>query len=126
MSNPLLQPRSTEPETKMSEEKNEGQEAEAKVKRGTRRVERQEESAEASIRKKIVSIRAGHTTGGYCDTEALHNEEKKLYHILAVRLEEAEAKHGTHFKAEFQHPTVRALKLEINGLSYKPQLVVKE
>jgi len=86
----------------------------------------EEEGAESRCRAKIKSIREGHTTGGYIATEALQEEEKKLWRILTDKLAVEEKKHGTHHRAEFQHPEVRRLRVELNGLAFKPQLVVKE
>lgn len=102
-----------------------------KDQRGPRSVQREAGSTEAQevkaeLRKKIVSIRAGHTTGGYCETEKLIAEEKKLHAILATELEAAEKKHGTNHRSELQHPEVRAIKVELAGLAYKPRLVVSE
>lgn len=112
-------------------EKQNPETSEAETKPRARGVQRKAGSTsaqaiKAALRKKILSIRAGHTTGGYCDTEALINEEKKLHAILATELEAAEKKHGTHHRSELQHPEVRAIKVELAGLAYKPRLVVEK
>lgn len=84
------------------------------------------ETIKAGFRKNIRQIREGHLTGGYCDSEALKGEEKKLYAVLATELEEAKAKFGYSPDPKFKHPTIRAIELELNGLSWKPRLVVAE
>lgn len=76
------------------------------------------------LRKEIKAIREGHRTGGYCETEELHAQEKALWRILSEDLEAAKKKHGYSPDPKFKHAEVRALELEINGLSWKPQLVV--
>lgn len=77
-------------------------------------------------RKQIKAIREGHLTGGYVETEALHAEEKKLDKILRKELDEAKEKHGYSPDPKFKHPEIRALELELHGLSWKPLLVVSE
>lgn len=109
-------------------------EEEAKVKSGPRGLQRGTSSEEArereeiksGLRKKIRSIREGHTTGGYCDTDTLVAEEKKLHAILATELEEAKAKHGYSTDPKFKHPDIRKLELEINSLAFRPRLVVAD
>lgn len=95
---------------------------------GTGSLQRSEESERGKIkeqlRKKIRSIREGHNTGGYCETEALQAEEKKLHAILSTELEEAKAKFGYSPDPKFKPSQVRTIELELNGLSYKPKLVV--
>lgn len=99
--------------------------------RGTGSLQRSKESEErnsikAELRKKIKGIREGHTTGGYCESEALKAEEKKLHAVLSTELEEAKSKFGYSPDPKFKHPTIRALELERDGLSFKPRLVVAE
>lgn len=77
-------------------------------------------------RKQIKSIREGHYTGGYVETEALHAEEKKLDKLLRKELEAAKEKHGYSPDPKFKHAEIRALELELHGLSWKPLLVVSE
>lgn len=79
-------------------------------------IQREESAGEKKIRATIKAIREGHTTGGYCDTEALKAEEKKLHAILATKLEAAEK--------ERDQPAIKSLNREINSLAYKPRLVV--
>lgn len=93
---------------------------------GLQREAGRERNTKDWLRQKIQAIRAGHLTGGYCETEALHAEEKKLDKILRKELEDAKAKHGYSPDPKFKHAEVRALELELNGLSWKPELVVKE
>jgi len=98
--------------------------AKAEAVTGAGSLQRKEGSVEevkADLRKKIRSIREGHGTGGYCDTEALKAEEKKLHHVLSVEIEEAEAKHDHQSQA-----IATANKRELAGLSYRPKLVVAE
>ena len=91
-----------------------------------RRQESEGERSKRELRQKIRSIREGHTTGGYCDSEALVVEEKKLHAILSKELDEAKAEHGYSPDPKFKHPTIRTIEVELNGLSYKPRLVVAE
>lgn len=77
------------------------------------------------LRKNIKAIREGHTTGGYCETEALHAEERKLDKVLRKDLAAAKEKHGYSPDPKFKHPEIRAIELELHGLSWKPELVVK-
>lgn len=77
-----------------------------------------------TLRKERMAIKEGHTTGGYCDTEALHAKEKEIWKVLSEDLAAAKEKHGYSADPKFKHPEIRALELEINGLSWKPQLVV--
>jgi hypothetical protein len=78
----------------------------------------------AILRTNIKAIREGHLTGGYCDTEKLHAAERALHPILTKELEAAKAKHGYSPDPKFKHPEIRVLELELNGLSWKPRLVV--
>jgi hypothetical protein len=102
-------------------------EEEAKTQRGSGGMERQARSdgKKEELQRKVKAIREGHLTGGYCDTEALHAEERKLDKIIRAQLEEAKAKHGYSPDPKFKHPEIRALELELHGLSWKPELVVK-
>jgi hypothetical protein len=75
------------------------------------------------LRREIKAIREGHLTGGYCETETLHAQEKKLDKILRAELEESKAKHGYSPDPKFKHPEIGVLELELNGLSWKPLLV---
>ncbi len=77
------------------------------------------------LREKILSIRHGHTTGGYCDSETLKVEEKKLHKILSAELAEAKEKFGYSPDPKFKHANIRAIEVELYGLSWKPELVVK-
>lgn len=102
---------------------------EEKTERRPGGIQREAEGDEAkvqAIRKNIKAIREGHTTGGYCETEKLKEEEKKLYGVLSKKVEAAKARHGYSPDPKFKHPDIRALELEINGLSYKPLLVAQE
>jgi hypothetical protein len=80
----------------------------------------------AELRSRIHSIRAGHMTGGYCDTERLVIEERKLHALLAPELEQLKLKHGYSPDPKFKHGAIRAVELELNGLAYKPKLVEME
>lgn len=94
---------------------------------GTRGLQRDEkEKVKAELRHKILSIRQGHTTGGYCDSEALKAEEKKLDKVIRVELAEAIEKHGYSADPKYKHKEVREIEVELNGLSWKPTLVVKD
>lgn len=108
----------------MSEEKNKTQ-----VESRTGGLQRQESSREKEkreLRKKIRSIREGHLTGGYCETEALQAEEKKLYAILKQEFDELTAQHGYSPDPRFKHKDIRTVEVELNGLSWKPRLVVAQ
>lgn len=85
-----------------------------------------DESEAKKIRQTIKAIREGHTTGGYCETEKLQAEEKKLWKILQAKLDDAKERHGYSTDPKFKHAEIRALELEINGLSWRPTLVVKQ
>jgi len=87
---------------------------------------RQREKIKDELRKKIQVIRQGHHTGGYIETEKLHEEEKKLDAILRTELEEAKQQHGYSPDPKFKPEAVRKIELELNGLSWKPRLVVAE
>lgn len=95
---------------------------------GTHTLQRDEgrEIEKQKLRQKIRSIREGHTTGGYCDSEALKVEEKKLDKILRAELKEAIDRHGYSPDPRFKAKEVRDIEVELNGLSWKPTLVVKE
>lgn len=82
------------------------------------------EDVKAELRQRIKAIREGHTTGGYCDTEKLKQAERPLYDILTDELEEAKKRHGYSTDPKFKHAAIRNLELEINGLAFKPRLVV--
>lgn len=97
-----------------------------KIESGTGSLQREASSDEGKVeklRKEILAIRAGHTTGGYCDSESLQQKEKVLWKILSAKLEVAKKKHGYSPDPKFKHPEIRALELELNGLSWKPILV---
>lgn len=99
-------------------------ESETKTQRGAGALQRDPSKTEgqihdevlAGLRQKIRSIREGHATGGYCDTAALHVEEKKLDAILRTDLEAA--KEGSIEQ--------RNIKRELASLSYRPRLVVAQ
>jgi hypothetical protein len=109
-------------------------EKEAQAKPGTSSLQRQESGGESqereqvkkNLRKKIIAIRQGHATGGYCETEQLIGEEKKLHAILSSELEQLKARHGYSPDPKFKHPEIRAVEVELHGLSFKPRLVVAE
>lgn len=113
-----MQSRTGEPRNTVNEK--------TKVESGTGSLQRREGSDKEKLRQKIRSIREGHTTGGYCETESLHAEEKKLDKILRAELKEAIDKHGYSPDPRFKHKLVREIEVELNGLSWKPTLVVKE
>lgn len=114
----------------MNESTNQSQSPQGKNPSGTGSLQRSEEGerseVKAALRKKIRSIREGHSTGGYCETEKLHQEERKLHAILSTELEEAKAKHGYSPDPKFKPAAVRTIELELNGLSWKPKLVVAQ
>jgi len=87
------------------------------------KTEQKAEAHKDELRKNITAIRQGHLTGGYCDTDKLRAEEKKLHVILAKDLEDAIKKHGYSPDPKFKHAEVRSIELELNGLSYKPKMV---
>jgi hypothetical protein len=80
--------------------------------------------AKATLRKKIEAIRKGHVTGGYCETEALKEAEKELHKVLSAELEAEIKTHGYSPDPKFKAPSIRALEIELNGMAYKPKLVV--
>lgn len=86
---------------------------------GAREVEKQK------LRREVEAVRRGYTTGGYCETEKLQEKEKPLAKLLAQELDELKQKHGYSPDPKFKHPEIRAVEVELNGLSWKPQLVVK-
>lgn len=87
---------------------------------------REREGIKAEVRKKIRAIREGHNTGGYCETEKLIEAEKPLHAILSAELEELKRRHGYSPDPKFKHPEIRAVEVELHGLSFKPRLVVAE
>lgn len=102
-------------------------EEEDKAERGPSGLQRTESSSKKQqLRNEILAIRQGHTTGGYCDTEKLHAKEKLLDKVLRKELKEAIEKHGYSPDPRFKHRDVREVEVELNGLSWKPTLVVKE
>lgn len=109
----------------MSEEKNETK-TESRPGRIQRSAEsgKERETIKAHLRKNIREIREGHHTGGYCQTEELIYEEKQLYAILSSELEEAKAEFGYSPDPKFKPAQVRAIEVELNGLAFKPKLVV--
>lgn len=100
---------------------NENQE---KTSAGTGAIQR--DAQKAKLRKEIKAVREGHGTGGYCETETLHEKEKALYKILSAELDAAKEKYGYSPDPKFKHPEIRTLELELNGFSWKPTLVVKQ
>jgi len=108
----------------MNESKTQVEPRTDRLQRGTQSQER--EGIKKGLRKNIQAIREGHLTGGYCESEALKAEEKKLYAILATELEEAKARHGYSPDPKFKHAEIRKIELELHGLSWKPKLVVAE
>jgi hypothetical protein len=105
-------------------EKTETQRGASGLQRETSSGETQRQEIKAELRKKIQAIRQGHTTGGYCETEKLVAEEKKLHAILCTELEELKLKHGYSPDPRFKHRDIRAVEVELNGLAFKPKLVV--
>jgi len=105
-------------------EKTETQRGPGSVQRETSSGETQRQEFKAELRKKIQAIRQGHATGGYCETEKLIGEERKLHAVLCTELEELKLKHGYSPDPRFKHPTIRAVEVELNGLSFRPRLVV--
>jgi len=87
---------------------------------GARSLQREASRTEAiqEQRKKVQAVRQGHATGGYCESESLKAEEKILAKILSEAIE--------HAKKIGDDVTVRSYTREINGLSWKPRLVVAE
>ncbi len=85
---------------------------------------RAEENSIKALRQKQLSIKEGHGTGGYCDTEALLEVERQIFKLQSKALAEAKEKHGYSPDPKFKHPDVRRLELEVNGLAYKPKHVV--
>lgn len=111
----------------MNESKTQVESGPHSLQQGTSSSEAKErEQIKSDLRKKILSIRQGHATGGYCETEALKAEEKKLHAILSTELEECKAKHGYSTDPKHKHPEIRKLELEINGLAFKPRLIAAE
>jgi hypothetical protein len=113
----------------VNEEKEKAERGPASLQRGPRggeSAEGQREKRKAELRTKIRSIREGHTTGGYCDTEKLKIEEKELHKLLSEEFEAACAIHGYSPDPKFKHKAVRDLEVELNGLSWKPKYVVAE
>lgn len=99
----------------------------AKVESGPDSLQRKEKgSSIEALRKKRVAIKEGHLTGRYCDTEALIEVEKEIYTTLSKDLEAAKKKHGYSPDPKFKHAEIRALELEINGLAFRPRLVVAD
>ena len=86
----------------------------------------QRDEEKTVLRKNIKAIREGHLTGGYCDSEELQAEEKRLSKLLREDLEAARKEHGHTQDPKFKHADVRRIELELNGLSWKPTLVAKE
>lgn len=93
-----------------------GQEKKGHTQSGAGGIQRETSAGEIKIREQIESIREGHTSGGYIDTEALHDEEKKLHAILLTKLEAAEK--------ENDRAAIKSITREINGLAFRPRLVV--
>ncbi len=86
---------------------------------------REREEVKAELRQRIKAIREGHATGGYCDTDKLKEAERPLWQLLTEDLEAAKKKHGYSPDPKFKHPEIRVIELELNGLAFKPELVVK-
>jgi hypothetical protein len=81
----------------------------------------EKERIKEGYRKKIRSIREGHITGGYCETEILQQAEKSLASILNTELEEIE-RSGQPGQAQ----RIFAIERELRGFSWKPRLVVAQ
>lgn len=110
---------------------NESQSQSPQAVNGTGGLQRRSESREAEVikaglRQNIKAIREGHLTGGYCKTEELVAEEKKLHAILSKELETAKRDYGYSPDPKFKHPTIRAIEVELHGLAFKPKLVVAD
>ncbi len=110
----------------MNEEKTKTQSGPGSIQRQTKGDESERQRIKGKFREEIKAIREGHATGGYCDTEKLKASERKLHGVLATELEELKAKFGYSPDPKFKHPSIRAVEVELYGLSYKPELVVKE
>lgn len=109
------------------EQKTKTQPGTGSVQRRTSREEVSErEKIKANLRIEVRSIREGHGTGGYCNTEKLVAVERKLHAILSTELEELKAEHGYSPDPKFKHPHIRAVEVELNGLAFRPKLVVAE
>jgi len=95
----------------------------AKVESGPRSLQREAleggSDEELTLRQKIKAIRQGHTTGGYCDTEALHAAEKQLAPFLHDRIAICTEQHS--FDAV---QAKRITERELASLAWKPRLVV--
>lgn len=118
----------TQRKTNMNEEtKTQTQQGTGSLQRRESREEIGErEKIKANLRLEIRSIREGHGTGGYCQTEKLVAVEKKLHAILSTELEALKKEHGYSPDPKFKHPNIRAVEVELNGLSFRPRLVVAE
>jgi len=68
------------------------------------------------LRAEIETIRKGHLTGGYCDTEILVEAERKLFNALNAEIHDL-GNTPEHNKRRAE------LEKEIRGLAYRPKLV---
>jgi len=66
-------------------------------------------------------VKEGHTTGGYCDTVALHAIEKALAKVIGEEITELE-KVGSIAAGN----AAQIYKRELAGLAWKPKLVVAQ
>lgn len=118
---------STQQHTMNEKDQTKDQSRAGSLQRGPSREEIAErEQIKANLRLEVRAIREGHSSGGYCNTEKLVQVEKKLHAILSTELEELKARHGYSPDPKFKHPHIRAVEVELNGLAYKPRLVVAE
>jgi FKBP-type peptidyl-prolyl cis-trans isomerase (trigger factor) len=104
---------------KHEEAKAEAQRRPGSLQRETKGEQVTREQIKANLRKEIKAVREGHVTGGYCDTEALQAQEKKLHAILTKELEDIGS---TQDYASVEHR--KLINKELAGLSWKPRLVV--
>lgn len=94
---------------------------------GTRGLQRPQTSSEKAqreqisreLRKKILSIRHGHATGGYCESESLKEEEKKLAAILNDEADEL-----VDVNTPDSRLRLKQIERELLSFSWKPKLVV--
>lgn len=110
-------------ERKMSEDKTEIKNSpQAKAVTGIGGIQRGEKEARQRIKRAIEkdcqSIREGHTSGGYCDTEQLLASEKRLAAIIQTEIEEAIEARDRNLQF--------ALERQLRGFAWKPRLVVAQ
>jgi len=77
------------------------------------------QSREQKVRSKINAIRQGHATGGYCDTDALKEQEKELDGILVEKIKALEIADASGNRA-----AVALIERERKSFAWKPKLVV--